>query len=168
MIDLELEDDLLALDTPPVQKIAPLLPSPADMLARCHEFQKEIAGGVVEVYYDGVSPDLQLATYVELFEDWWARYQRKANPMLLELAFMCAAKNRAGSSWGKVYCNPLERELRAEIIDCTATAVRLAVDLPFDTGRVKGNLKWLPRWRAMWFNRQSRKPLNPTEPFRLL
>lgn len=167
-LELEDEDDLLALDVPQVKRLEPLWPSPAAMLRRCAEFERSIANGVSEVYYDGVAPGLELATYVDLFEDWWGRYQSKKNPTLLELAFMCAVKNMAGKSWVKVHCSILGRDLRAEVIDCTDTAVRLAIDLPFEAHGTKGNLQWLAHWRAMWFNRKTRKPLNPLEPFRLL
>lgn len=168
-LDLEDADDLLALDVPQVKRPEALTPGPFAMLARCKEFAADIqAGRAAEVYYDGVAPGMELATYTDLFEDWWGRYQRKANPMLLELAFLCAVKNRAGSSWTKVACHLIDRPLRAEVIDCSNTAVRLAIDLPFEASGVKGNLQWLPRWRSMWFNRKTRKPLNPLEPFRLL
>lgn len=168
-LDLDVDDDLLALDVPQVKRVEPFLPAQAVMLQRCREFAKEVAQGrAADVYYDGVTPDLALATYAELFSDWWGRYQRKANPMLLELAFMCVVKNLAGASWNQVYCKLLNRELRAEVVDCTTTAVRLLVDRPFEASSVKSNVQWLPRWQLVWFNRQTRKPLNPTEPFRLL
>lgn len=168
-LDLEDADDLLALDAPQVKRPEPLLPGPFALLARCKEFAADIAAGrAAEVYYDGVAPGMELATYADLFEDWWARYQRKPSPILLELAFMCAVKNRAGCSWLKVDSWALGRPLRAEVIDCSNTSVRLAIDLPFEASEVKGNLQWLPRWRSMWFNRKTGVPVNPTEPFRLL
>lgn len=167
-LDREDDDDLLALDVPQVKRLEPLWPSPAAMLRHCAAFERDVAKGVEEVYYDGATPTLALSTYVELFDDWWKRYQTKKNPALLELAFMCAVKNMAGESWAKVHCSVLGRDLRAEVIDCTDTAVRVAIDLPFEAHGTKGNLEWSTHWRAMWFNRKTRKPLNPLEPFRLL
>jgi len=178
MIDLDLddpldlaEDDVLDLGLPTPPRAQPLLPTRAVMEQRCREFAVTVREGrAAEVFYAGTCPDLALWTYVDCFTYWHGKYVKGKgkNALFLELAFMSAAKNLAGGSWGKVHCTLLGRDLRAEVVDCTDTAVRLALDLPYDTHTVKGNVEWLPRWRAVWFNRKTRKPLNPVEPFRLL
>lgn len=172
-LDLDLEDDDL-LDLPgakaPAVKLYPMLPPIVMQLDRCKKFAADVAAKrVKDVDYSGTLPDLQLWTYIELFEYWYKEYQSKKNPFILGNAFLAAAKCRAGNRWQKVKSPLLLRwEGRAEPIDASATAVRLLIDLPFDCSRVRPNVENSKHWRAVWFNTATRLPVIPTEPFRIL
>lgn len=172
MIDLSLEgDDLLDLpDAKPVSKIFPMLPDVATQLERCAKFAAEVkAKKVKDVAYDGTLPDLQLWSYIELFEYWYAEWQRKHNPFILGNAFLAAAKCRAGGSWRAVGSPLLPNwKGRAEVIDALPTLQKLLVALPFDCSRIRPNVENSKNWRMVWFRNDSQCPVIPAEPFRLL
>lgn len=172
MISLDLEDDDI-LDMPdakPVVKIYPMLPDIATQLDRCAKFAADVkAGKVKDVDYAGTLPDLQLWTYIELFEYWYKAYKAKPNPVILGNAFLAAAKCRAGNSWHRVKSPLLPRwEGRAEAIDALPTLTKLLIPLPFDCGRIRPNVENSKHWRAVWFNNATRAPVIPTEPFHIL
>jgi len=173
MLDLSLDDDddLLELEgTKPVVKLMPLTPPLAARLERCEAFARDVAAGrVKDVDYKGTCPDLQLWTYIELFQHWWEAYQRKPNPVKLDCAFLAAAKCRAGDSWYKVQ-SPLLKGWtgRVEVVDALPTLVKLLIWLPFDCHRIRPNVENSLHWRAVWFNKATKLPVIPTEPFRIL
>lgn len=173
-VDLDLEDvdDLLELEgTKPQPRLQQAFaPAKEIQLERCQMFRADVlAKRVKDVDYQGTCEDLKLWTYTECFDYWYDEYLRKKNPLTLELAFLAAAKCRAGVSWGKV-SSPLlpGKVLRAEVTDCLPTLVRLLIDLPFDCTRIPCNVANSKHWRAVWFNRKTRLPVLPSEPFRLL
>ena len=173
MLDLDLSDpdDLLELDgTKPVVKLQPLTPPIATRLERCQAFARDVERGrVPDVDYKGTCPDLQLWTYIELFQYWWVDYQRSRNPAKLEFAFLAAAKCRAGDSWYKVKSQLLKGwDGRVEVVDATPTLVKLLIWLPFDCSCIRPNVENSLHWRAVWFNKATKLPVIPTEPFRIL
>lgn len=172
MMDLSLEDDdLLDLDgTKPVHKVYSMTPDVATMQDRCAKFAADVkAKRVVDVPYDGTLLEMALWSYIDCFEYWYATYQSKKNTYFLELAFLAAAKCRAGRSWHQVKSKLLPGwEGRAEAVDSLPTLVKLLIPLPFECSRVRPNVVNSRRWRAVWFNAKTKHPVIPSEPFRIL
>lgn len=172
MISLDLEDDDI-LDMPdvkPAAKIYPMLPDIATQLDRCAKFATDVkAGKVKDVDYAGTLPDLQLWTYIELFEYWYKEYQIKKNPFILGNAFLAAAKCRAGGKWLAAKSPLLPGwKGRVEVIDALPNLTKLLVVLPFDCARIRPNVENSKLWRMVWFNNATRAPVIPTEPFHIL
>lgn len=171
MIDLSIEDDLLDLDgLKPVHKLYPMVPAPTVMLERCVKFHQDLeAGRVKDVPYGGTLPELQLWSYGDCFEYWYDKYHAKKNPFFLELAFLAAAKCRAGGTKHVVKSKLLPGWTgEAEAIDALPTLVKLLIPLPFDCSRIRPNVENSKRWRALWFNPKTKQPVIPREPFRIL
>lgn len=171
-LDLDDDDDLLELpDAKPAVKLQRMWPDAATQLKRCVEFASDVKRGrVTDVDYAGTLPELQLWTYIELFEYWYRDYQRKPAPLKLETAFLAAVKCRAGHTFMQVQSKLLPGWTgRAEVIDVLGPhAVRLLIALPFDCTRIRPNVENSKHWRAVWVNPVTKLPVSPAEPFKLL
>lgn len=183
--ELDLDDgipDLLALDDDDLLELGPeeleemlynFTPEdPAEMVEFCRVVYKQYReGSCKDKPYEGVIGQGTCNTIGKVFAFWWKKFNRDGNKTALEVAYMAASRLIAGVQKPDVSSPKWPGQfLEGEVMRADGHGnVFVAIKMP-DPHTVRSNIKGgvLKHERIAWFNVASGRPLDASEPFRLI
>lgn len=176
LLALEDDDDLLSLESDELPQAPRYDFTPSnkgEMVDFCRVVYKQYkAGSCQDQPYEGVHDAKGGCKTIGLvFQFWWEKYLRDSNRQALECAYMAASRLVAGLQHPDITSPKYPGEfITGEVMRADGHGnVFVAVRLP-NTYAVQGNMLGdiLKHDRMVWFNVKSGKPLDASEPFRMV